>query len=73
MEFQAQDINQRTVLSPSPLNGEREGVRGGYVLTRYPQIEMGGGTTPHPQSLFPLRGEEGLILFLNRHTQTRSS
>jgi spore maturation protein CgeB len=45
--------------SPSPLNGERAGVRGGQSHTRSSRKEASGGTTPHPQSLSPLRGEGG--------------
>src|SRR5438876_8469618 len=57
--------------SPSPLNGERAGVRGGddkrrrFALdSRRPMpaafscnLKPFAGTTPHPQSLSPLRGE----------------
>src|SRR5687767_10691993 len=34
--------------SPSPLNGERAGVRGGQSNTRLSRSEASGGTTPHP-------------------------
>jgi hypothetical protein len=51
-----QDVRQP---SPSPLNGERAGVRGGNVQVLTPRSESLGGTTPHPQSLSPLRGEGG--------------
>jgi NADH-quinone oxidoreductase subunit J len=43
--------------SPSPLNGERAGVRGGNDGTRKAMPEAAAVTTPHPQSLSPLRGE----------------
>ncbi|HWN94571.1 MAG TPA: DUF1549 domain-containing protein [Methylomirabilota bacterium] len=46
-------------MSPSPLNGERAGVRGGKVQTRLLRSKALGVTTPHPQSLSPLRGEGG--------------
>jgi hypothetical protein len=45
--------------SPSPLNGERAGVRGGNVVARTLAIRALGVTTPHPHSLSPLRGEGG--------------
>jgi len=50
--------SSRRRFSPSPLNGERAGVRGGEV----PGAARSTGTvntvpTPHPQSLSPLRGE----------------
>ncbi len=46
--------------SPSPLNGERAGVRGENAdgALKKPSGAV-GGTTPHPQSLSPLRGEGG--------------
>jgi superfamily II DNA or RNA helicase len=44
-------------LSPSPLHGERAGVRGGNDETRSQTGESFDVTTPHPQSLSPLRGE----------------
>ena len=55
--------NERVVVppgsSPSPLNGERAGVRGGNVVW-FSQWRMCFGLiTPHPQSLSPLRGEGG--------------
>src|SRR5688572_16246072 len=37
-------------LSPSPLNGERAGVRGGQSNTHSSRSEASGGTTPHPHS-----------------------
>jgi hypothetical protein len=44
--------------SPSPLNGERVGVRGGNVNDGNAGKEnVKDTTTPHPQSLSPLRGE----------------
>jgi hypothetical protein len=46
-------------LSPSPLNGERAGVRGGNVIALNFEAKALGITTPHPQSLSPLRGEGG--------------
>jgi spore maturation protein CgeB len=45
--------------SPSPLNGERAGVRGGQSDAQYSRREALGGSTPHPHSLSPLRGEGG--------------
>jgi hypothetical protein len=45
--------------SPSPLNGERAGVRGGRLATPPSRSGALGGITPHPQSLSPLRGEGG--------------
>jgi poly(beta-D-mannuronate) lyase len=47
----------RRDLSPSPLNGERAGVRGENVVRRWRWRTSPGGTTPHPRSLSPLRGE----------------
>jgi hypothetical protein len=46
-----------TALSPSPLNGERAGVRGENVQSPPATTDAKGVTTPHPQSLSPLRGE----------------
>ena len=52
------DIGLRAVrVSPSPLNGERAGVRGGKVMRHWQQRRTVGITTPHPQSLSPVRGE----------------
>jgi HlyD family secretion protein len=46
--------------SPSRLNGERAGVRGGNGESRdLDKVDVTGVTTPHPQSLSPLRGEGG--------------
>ncbi len=45
--------------SPSPLNGERAGVRGGSEHTPHSPASALGITTPHPHSLSPLRGEGG--------------
>jgi superfamily II DNA/RNA helicase len=54
-------VNSRTsrASSPSPLNGERAGVRGGNDEAHAPVPESSGGTTPLPHSLSPLRGEGG--------------
>ncbi len=46
--------------SPSPLNGERAGVRGGNGAWLSTFLERVRRTTPHPHSLSPLRGEGGL-------------
>src|SRR5688572_3645434 len=43
--------------SPSPLNGERAGVRGENVVVRNSLPNVSGRTTPHPQSLSPLKRE----------------
>ncbi len=51
--------------SPSPLNGERAGVRGRNDETLPTSGESSGGTTPHPHSLSPLRGEGGRKLRVN--------
>ncbi|HWN96876.1 MAG TPA: SNF2-related protein [Methylomirabilota bacterium] len=49
------------ISSPSPLNGERAGVRGeNKNALNSPDENIAGSTTPHPQSLSPLRGEGGL-------------
>ncbi len=45
--------------SPSPLNGERAGVRGGNDVAHGANTHAPVITTPHPQSLSPLRGEGG--------------
>ncbi len=52
-------MNAPGVASPSPLNGERAGVRGGNGLVLAKFQDSSGITTPHPQSLSPLRGEGG--------------
>src|SRR5205823_4032695 len=44
--------------SPSPLNGERAGVRVG-TCQLWRRTEAIGRSTPHPHSLSPLRGEGG--------------
>jgi hypothetical protein len=46
-------------LSPSPLDGERAGVRGGEFTTHSSRDKAVDSTTPHPHSLSPLRGEGG--------------
>ena len=46
-----------TNLPPSSLHGERAGVRGGNVAMRNEKHDAGAVTTPHPQSLSPMRGE----------------
>jgi hypothetical protein len=43
--------------SPSPLNGERAGVRGVGVVGLVSMEKSKVVSTPHPQSLSPLRGE----------------
>jgi hypothetical protein len=43
--------------SPSPLKGERVGVRGGSVVGIRFKRQVNDAFTPHPQSLSPLRGE----------------
>src|ERR1043166_2515896 len=44
-------------LSPSSLNGERTGVRGGNVKAFWRVMKREELTIPHPQSLSPLKGE----------------
>jgi hypothetical protein len=51
-----QDVGGR---SPSPLNGERAGVRVGEFTMLAARQGAVGSITPHPHSLFPLRGEGG--------------
>ncbi len=58
-----------SVASPSPLNGERAGVRGGNEEALSTMGESSGGTTPHPHSLSPLRGEGGRKLRINVELQ----
>ncbi len=61
-------VNPRRLVSapaPSPLNGERAGVRGGNTETFSQTGEPLAGTTPHPQSLSPGRGEGGGKLRVN--------
>ena len=50
-------IRRADVWSPSPLNGERAGVRGGNGERSPSNSSASGAPTPHPQSLSPLRGE----------------
>lgn len=58
MKSQSREIAQHAGLcSPSPLNGERAGVRGGNVTLPHEVRNAFGVITPHPQSLSPLRGE----------------
>lgn len=65
VEFQDQPNSmRRAIVSPSPLNGERVGVRGGNV-SRLGQLGKSKDVvTPPPQSLSPLSGEEGLLQVL---------
>jgi NADH-quinone oxidoreductase subunit J len=44
-------------VTPSPLNGERAGVRGGNAETRDVNVNVSAVIIPHSQSLSPLRGE----------------
>ena len=53
-------VNQLAAVSPSPLNGERAGVRGGNDRALHCRYVTLDGTTPHPHSLSPLRGEGGI-------------
>jgi HlyD family secretion protein len=55
----AEFAGNATSVTPTPLNGERAGVRGGTVETRDSPPNASGSTTLHPQSLSPLRGEGG--------------
>ncbi len=49
-------------VSPSPLNGERGGVRGDWFKMRECMNKAPRQATPHPHSLSPLRGEGGLLV-----------
>jgi hypothetical protein len=60
-EIRANSATNAANASPSPLNGERAGVRGGNVIESSTATERLVGTTPHPQSLSPLRGEGSRI------------
>src|SRR4051812_29916280 len=57
MKRAAKNLQSASIGSPSPLNGERAGVRGGNVAALAATSDTSGGTTPHPQSLSPLGGE----------------
>jgi HlyD family secretion protein len=59
VEFGTEATNLRNGSSdsPSPLNGERAGVRGGNENAAGTSTNAHGTPTPHPQSLSPLRGE----------------
>jgi len=49
-----------TGVAPSPLNGERAGVRGETVPAGWEEATATDVLTPHPHSLSPLRGEGDL-------------
>ena len=55
--------------TPSPLNGERAGVRGEHDETLPTATGVSDGLTPHPHSLSPLRGEGGRKLRVNVELQ----
>jgi hypothetical protein len=57
----SRDVDER---SPSPLNGERAGVRGGHSNTRSSRSEASGVTIPDPHSLSPSKGEGGRRVFV---------
>jgi superfamily II DNA or RNA helicase len=53
------NLRDAAAVAPSPLNGERAGVRGGNVVAHPEDHQAPSIPTPHPQSLSPLRGEGG--------------